>query len=438
MEEDWREFRRRLADRLAGLEDGEMLFVDAHSGIDEEELDGATPYVQFRGWGQGMLRAEAVSNVYLATGHELGAEQEAALVDMGWCPVGTDLDGEPVEDEQNFHLDAPTEHADRLAVMAVRALREVYGCVHPAFLDADGLEPPAPTPMPAEAPAEGSGATGGAPCFPHDREELQELLDSALEVLFESPAEHDDDGDVPIVCGQSVAFVRAREDRPAVELFAELVVGVTDPAQVGDELDRLNRQDLDRQFFLRGESVVARSLVVAWPFVPDLVRACTRLFCDDLDEVAAELVQRIGGRRFLDPRPEPQEVAVPHTRVEVPPALRGLLELMQVGHVPSASVAVLFDHDRDELLAAIDAVRGGGVDLDGEGLEEGQVLDRLRRGLRVVVDRRARDRTQRVAPPDATSAGDRRRRRDRRRSQQLALQAEDEPVQEDLWGKEVS
>ena len=81
-----------------------------------------------------------VSNDYLDERFELTADDERVLADMGWSEPAYDDDGDPVPGEENFHLDAPAREADRVAVMAVRALREVFGCPHPAFLAADGLE----------------------------------------------------------------------------------------------------------------------------------------------------------------------------------------------------------------------------------------------------------------------------------------------------------
>jgi hypothetical protein len=428
VEDEWQGFRTRLADRLAGLEDDEILLLEVVTGVDEIEVLGATPYLQFRGWGDGMVRAEAVSNVFLADGFELSEEQEDDLERIGWNPEDYDAECEPVRGRENFWIDTQRACADWLAVISVRALREVYGCLHPAFLevtasdDDEPLVPPAPEPEPA-APEEPEEAFAQ---MPHDREHLQAIVDAALEVMFEDgAAEHDDDGDLPIRCGQSVVFVLVRDDRPAVEIFAEVVVGLSDTEAVADELDRLNRHDPDRQFFRRGERVVARQLINAWPFAPDQLRLCVQLFCDGLDELAAELVERIGGHRFLDPELLPRDR---RRTDEVTPAMRGLLELMELGHVPSANVAALFDHDRDQLVRALEWVDGGGLDeegLDEEGAEV--VKDRLRRGLRVVVDQQAKRHSGRP---------------ERRRSQQLSLSNVEEDGQESLddgrWGREVS
>ena len=136
--------------------------------------------------------------------------------------------------------------------MAVRALREVFGCAHPAFLDADelldayqGIPPVASVPPPRGArrgrrwrrrpgprrrPA--SSPTSRR-TFPTNHEHLQELIDKALGAMFERPLTHDRDGDVRIVTGKSVIFVQVVDDRPAVDLYAEVVSDVARPRAGG-------------------------------------------------------------------------------------------------------------------------------------------------------------------------------------------------------------
>ena len=128
----WREFRQRLADHVAGMGEDDSLVVE----VPPQQETGAAPYCQVAG-GEAMVRVEAVSNVYLAAGSELDEEQERALEGIGFRrPEAEDWP----EGETNFWLDLELREADRAAVMVVRALREVYGVLHPVYLDADGLD----------------------------------------------------------------------------------------------------------------------------------------------------------------------------------------------------------------------------------------------------------------------------------------------------------
>ena len=176
----WTGFRQRLADRLAEAADDDVLLIELETGVDEDELAGAAPYVQFVAWGEEMLRAEVVSNFYLDERFELSPADERRLAELGWSEPTCDDAG-----EENFHLDLPRREADRVAVMAVSALREVFGCPHPTFLAAEGLErgPEAPTaPEPSYADGEAELT------YPDDHEHLQSLVDAALEAMFEGPA----------------------------------------------------------------------------------------------------------------------------------------------------------------------------------------------------------------------------------------------------------
>jgi len=166
VEAAWREFRQRLADHVAGMGEDDSIVVEL-----PQQGTGVAPYCQVAG-GDAMVRVEAVSNVYLAAGSELDQEQERALEGMGFHrPEAEDWS----EGETNFWLDLEPREADRAAVMVVRALREVYGVLHPVYLDAGGLEPEgAVRPLPPEPVQRATSthprsSTARASCIPHWR-----------------------------------------------------------------------------------------------------------------------------------------------------------------------------------------------------------------------------------------------------------------------------
>jgi hypothetical protein len=413
-EHAWTGFRQRLADRLAGEE--EVLLVEMETGVDEDDLDGAAPYAQFVAWGEGMVRAEVASNTYLDERFALTADDERLLVDMGWVPPAYDDDGDPVPGEENFHLDAPQREADRVAVMAVRALRDVFGCPHPTFLVAAGLERASEAPAVEPTPPEHSELT-----YPDDHDHLQALVDGTLEVMFESPARHDEDGDLPIDCGQSRVFVRVLADEPTVEVFADIVVDVPDRARAMVEAARLNLRSADHQFVLRGDRLVMRTSLVAWPFSPAQLRVVVGRFCHEVDDIAAEAATAVGGRRFLEAA-APEEPAV---NEDVHAGLVTLLEILHTGRVGPATVAGLFEGDRRELVHQIFRIRAGGQSC-GDHAEE-VVLDHLRRGLRFVADRAA----------SRELRAERSRRTRRPTSSQLSLLPDEDVGQDSLgvgWG----
>ena len=116
----WSELAKALADALPTLP------LDAHLVLTLDPTAGgtgdATYYVEFAAVDEGQLHAEAVGNAYLPAGHRLDRSAIADLVALGWSPPGV-VDGT----EGNFGLRAPVTDAARLAMIAVRTLREVYG-----------------------------------------------------------------------------------------------------------------------------------------------------------------------------------------------------------------------------------------------------------------------------------------------------------------------
>ena len=281
IERAWAGFRRRLADRLVAIDDDEVVLVEVTTGLGAEDLDGCEPHVRFSGRGERGIRVEVPGNHLLDQRSTIDAGGEAILVGAGFTlPDG---DG-----ELHAHLDAEHRDADRLAVGCVEVLRGVWGVVHPAFLSADGLESDVVVPdqVLAAAPVEDETT------LPTSHDELVRLVDAALLDLTDE-VEHDADGDVAFGAGMSVVFVRVCEDRPAVELFAELVMDPSHPERLPVELDILNRTHDFAKFYVAGPAVRMSYLLVAWPFNARQLLTVLRRMLGEVDEVAEALAQRV-------------------------------------------------------------------------------------------------------------------------------------------------
>lgn len=416
VETDWAQFRGRLADRISAMEVDEILHVEMLTGIDEEDLEGAAPYAQLIRWDAEAVRAEVVSNDFLDALYELSEADEGALLEMGW--EAPEREGDEGDAPGNYFVHAEPREADEVAVMVVRAFREVYGCLHPSFLLGDLQEPDRP---------ENTAPTSVTPVeelavMPTDDDHLRALVDDALRVMLGDELTHDDDGDVPVVAGHSVVWVRVLEESPSIDLFAHIVLGVRERARVDDELDLLNRANQLFKFVLVDDYVVMRARLLAVPFAAAQLRGMLTLMLREVDDLARELAVRLGGRRFLEEADD--EVAVQ----EPTAALTALLEALHEGPMRPPSVAVLFDHDRLAIISTIVAVRRGSLATDTHDQE--LVLSHLRLALRFVSDGEARDRRVTLE-----------RRRPQRRSQQLSLM-DVEDAQETLdsgeWEQEVS
>jgi hypothetical protein len=376
VEAAWRGFRARLADRLEQLGDDDWLRIEVDAAS-----EGSEPaFVQFAAFGDS-VRAEA-------------GGPETLVLDLVWHA--------PDDAEPYLHVDRPRREVDRLAAESVTVLRDLMGVVHPLFIDADGLEVDPEARVPDAAPTPGAVVhpEEEALVVPSSRDHLRDAVDTALRVLLDTDEiAYDDDEDAPVRSGSSLAFVRVRHDRPAVEVFAEIVLGADDAERLAMELELLNQSHPYAKFFMRNDAVVMSHVQCATPFSPDAFRAVVRAFLDEFDEVARILATRVGGRRFLDPAPEPSPEP---TLADQHPCLFAMLELMRDHTMTSARLATVFEHDQYAVVAALQAVRDESVDLDDE--DPDLVVALLRKALRAVVDGEvARHRRRKPLPPKPLS-----------------------------------
>lgn len=318
VEEAWRRFRVRLADHLAQMQDDDVLVVEVVAAVDElgdsgdgsgdgsgagtdhgdVDGEGTTPYVQFlRLVGEPVVRAEVSGNTCLGESFALDEDAEAALTAMGWqSPTGAPEPG-------SFTVDVPVREVDRLAVMALRALREVFGALHPAFLDADGLE------TDPEAPTAHEVLDGGVPersddeplaLVPQSADHLRELVGTALAPLLGREPVADEDGDIPVFGSRSLVYVRVEEQAPVVQLFSFVVQDVTDRRRGRHEVNVLNKEYRFIKFTLVHDRVLARIYLPSWPFVPEHLRSMVTGMTEALDDLEDDVVDRLGGRRIGD------------------------------------------------------------------------------------------------------------------------------------------
>lgn len=289
----WREFQARLADRLAAMEEDDMMVVEAMVG--EEPEAGAAPYVQFSAFGDGMLRGEVASNHVLDERWELGAPSVRALGELGYAAPTYAADEEPDDGSLNHYVDVAQAEADRLAVMATRALRDVFGVPHPALLSGDVVDETTAVEGAAHERADEPVAA-----FPHGgHEELTAMVDRALTPYFGHEPRHDADGDIPVTAGLGLLFVRVLDELPVVELFGCVVTDVTDLDAARREIAILNRDVRFAKFRLSGDSIMVDLQLPAWPFVPEHLRAMVAMLTDMIAGIEDDLVERVEGRSVL-------------------------------------------------------------------------------------------------------------------------------------------
>lgn len=289
----WSRFQVRLADHLATMVEDDTLVVSAETAVDEE--DGAAPYVQFCAWGD-QVRCEAVSNDFLAREYHLDGVGTLALLELGYGAPHDGCSGSP-----NFFVDLRATDVDRAAAMAMRALRDVFGVPHPAFLKSDELEPDDEEDR--ELPTVEEPPTTDEPVarYPHGgAEELRRLVDEALTPFFGHEPHHDDDGDIPVVNGSSLVFVHVCEEVPVVRLVSCVVKDVQNLEQARLEVGLLNRDVDPLKFVVVDDNVMASVHLPAWPFVPEHLRSTLALVSETVDRVDDDLALRVRGRRAVE------------------------------------------------------------------------------------------------------------------------------------------
>ncbi|WP_439937057.1 TY-Chap domain-containing protein [Nocardia sp. N13] len=385
VETAWTEFRRRLADRLAGLPEDELLLVE----LAGETGSGTRPYCQALA-GEDTLRIEAVSNTYLARTHRLDATQEEALERIGFeRPEAEDWS----EGETNFFATLEQREADLAAVMIVRAMREVYSVIHPVWLDAGGLEPTAfgEEQPPAAAPRP------DLTLMPRSGEEVREAVDAAVAELYEEAPEWDDDGDLPLPTEHHVVWVSVNGANPRVLLHCCLLVDVTDTAAALREVNRLNRQEFGLTFVLRDDKISVCREIAVHVVLPQVLREEAERLLGQVDGWAAELADTLA--------PQREERSSRPSRFGTAYAVMVELERAQRESVGPATMARIFHHDTGLLLKAIRITEQRRREMRGKARrarEEGRSRDelvarsrqdymrgltaRMRAALRLVVD----------------------------------------------------
>jgi hypothetical protein len=389
VETAWREFRQRLADHVAAMGEDDSLVVE----VPREHEGGASPYCQVAG-GNAMVRVEAVSNVYLAVEHELDEEREALLERSGFLRPEA---GDWSEGETNFWLDLEPREADRAAVMVVRALREVYGVLHPVYLDAGGLEPEgAVRPLPPKPQRVEHDLDEAVQ--PSSVDEVRGVIDLAVADLYDEAPEWDDDGDLPLPTDDQLVWVIVHKDAPRVLLSCLLVDDVADEQAAPAEVNRLNRTEFGLTFFLTEQRISVTRELGLGVAVPTAVRGEVNRLLSQVDGWARDL----GARVRKAPEPAGERAG---SRFETAYAVMAELEREDRGSVGPAAMVRIYGNDTGLLLKAIRItekrrreVRARAREAHGQGQRTREkaararhdylrdLTKRMRAGLRLMVD----------------------------------------------------
>lgn len=223
VDEAWASFQRRLADHFAAMQVDDFVIFDWHEA---RVTDGAEPFVQFLRWSKQFMRAEVVSNAYLAPRYRHTPQDEDMLCALGWKRP-TYLPGDPGDGgSPSFYVDRKMRKTRRLAALTVTTLRMFWGVPHPRMLRAT-----------ISGSLEGTDPIGVGARSASSRHNARRILERVSRVVEEalgvSPEFGNDEDPVLILPGHRISVVEAAEGAqgPTVRVSAS-----DNPATEGDDL----------------------------------------------------------------------------------------------------------------------------------------------------------------------------------------------------------
>ena len=301
VEQGWREFRARLAERMSGLGASDRFTIAAY-----QRRPGMTlpPSVEVR-----LVRNRLIASVREKNGPSIGTLRWEAclsyLEDSWWdAPNPT---ARARWQRRSWWLKVSPRYVDFLASEIVALLRDGFGVIHPSLL---GVGADIWDTSPAGPDTDGS--FGDLPALPpHARrlahrpsghEHLMRVVLATLAPRFGQRPIQDSDGDIPVRRQQSVTYVRVLPDRPVVELLCWPVVDIHDLDAARIEVNILNRDNPLVNVVLDEDRVLVRASVLAMPFVPSHLEDLLEGFSELMDRITPDLALRVNGRGWLQPR----------------------------------------------------------------------------------------------------------------------------------------
>jgi hypothetical protein len=286
----WAEFQTRLSEVISLIdESADLTICTAASNSD------GVPFVRFRAPARDTVRAEAAGNATLNDDFQLQPAQLAAMEELGWQPPSAEPGG-----SAEYWVEGAQEDSDRLAALAVAALRDVYGVQHPVFLAPDQLAEVLQTAPTAIEEAVTGEVDEVSAVVPANRAHLDALVDAELTTIFGHAPLRDHEGDVAIRVGSAMLFLRTTADAREVRLFAPVVHDVAGRSRAAEVLNDLNVEARWVKFQLVRDRVFVTTSVQARPFVAAHLHQAVRIMSEIADSVDDELAVKLNGRTTFD------------------------------------------------------------------------------------------------------------------------------------------
>lgn len=283
----WSEFQERLSEVVSVIDETADLTIGTAT-IDEDEV---APYVTFASVTRDVIRSEAASNAVLSPDFQLTNAQLDSMQQLGWQPPTNDTE----RPTGNFWLEESQEESDRIAELAVCALRDVYGVQHPVFLAPDQLAEIL-TPRVDEKTATEFDAEDVVATIPVSRQHLDSMIELELTEMFGHAPLRDAEGDIALRVGSTMLFLRTSPDGREITVFSTVVHEVEGRSRASEILNDLNADARWVKFALMRDRVFVSYSMMAHPFVPAHLHQAVRTVSDVADGIDNELATKLRGR----------------------------------------------------------------------------------------------------------------------------------------------
>jgi hypothetical protein len=303
----WAEFTKDLGATLGVLPPGaelDLTLDPTAAGVGE-----AVYKVSVAGADADTLAGYAVGNNQLPAEHRLARTAVGELVALGWAPPQLT----PGADER-FGLNLPRTQANRLAAIAVRTLRDVYGTPHPAFLIyeltvPEGSSFTVPTlGVARQLPLGDSVAPRGEvdlSILP-----LSDAVATVISAMLKTDPDKlpvDSDGDIGIRSGSAMVFVRVKDSPPLVDVFSPVLTEVQPTEKLFVRLAELTHRMPIGRLYCTGDTVWASVPVFGRDFQASHLMLAVQVMTGLADELDDRLHGEFGGKRFFSEAEPPGE-----------------------------------------------------------------------------------------------------------------------------------
>lgn len=281
----WAPFAHKLAATLEKLEEDQYLILSTKN---------SDRFIQFAAQGSFGIRIETASNSYLDGPEQLYEEQVATLIDAGWerpsgAPAESTPEGDP-DGSPNFFVDFPAPVSfESVANLTVRTLSEILRVPHPGSLQYLAFDDDNQAIALPELGLKLEIRTDEAA----DASKL--LLDTLREYTDISDLNYDEDGDIGILSGSALTFIRLINDSKHIRLFSIILTNVDDDADIYKHINDINADEELIRFFYKEEAIFGLLDIFAAPYIGEHVVQAFEYFSTTVDRIGIQLQETFGG-----------------------------------------------------------------------------------------------------------------------------------------------